>query len=135
MSARIDKALGSLARFGVFWLGFVVGSCIGLAIGIGVDRSSYLPFYTGVVGGLVGAALAQKVAIRKAGGAEHWVIAVFALLGCVGVGAVVKNAAWVLPIVPRGPLNPANPLALEIGFIVGLAAAAWVMVRRPPKNE
>ena|SRR5690348_3366420 len=135
MSARIDKALGSLALFGVFYLGFAVGSCIGMGIGIGVDSSSYLPFYTGVVGGLIGAALALKVALQRALGAKQWVVAVFALLGCVGVGYIVENAAAVLPIFPRGILNPANPLAMELGFIVGLAAAALVIVRHRQKNE
>jgi hypothetical protein len=131
MRASIGKALDRLALFGVFYLGYVLGSSAGLVIGIAIDHSSeILPFYTSVVGGLIGASLSVRRAILKMGIAKNWVVALFALLGCVGIGSVVKNAPWVLPIVPHGPLDPANPLALEMGLVVGLVAAALVLVRR-----
>jgi hypothetical protein len=130
MGASADKALNSLALFGALYLGFLLGFLAGLIIGAAIDSSSYLPFYVGVVGGLIGAALSLRRAILKMATAKDWLVAVFALLGCVGIGSVVKNAPWVLPIVPHRLTDPANPLALEIGLAVGIVAAASVMVRR-----
>jgi hypothetical protein len=125
MSASIGKALDGLALFGVFYLGYMLGSSAGLVIGMAIDRSSeVLPFYTGVVGGLIGASLSVRHALQKMRRARDWAVALFALLGCVGIGSVIKNAAWVLPIVPHGLMDPANPLALEIGLVVGRSGSS-----------
>src|SRR6266568_3508248 len=104
----LDTTLGCLTFLVATFLGTMGGWIVGVRIGMQIDDKLFQPFQTGMLGGLLGAAVALTVAHRRRRGLDR------ALIVLSGVCSVTPVLAWFFAyLLPLGWPKPFEQAAFD----------------------